>query len=81
MLAPALREAGHELVETTAEADAAVDFTRPEAVEDNVRSALERGVPVRDRHDGFDRERVAALARRARAAGLLRAELRRSARC
>ena len=63
VLAPALREAGHELVEPTAEADAAVDFTRPEAVEGNVRSALERGVPCVIGTSGFDRERIAALAR------------------
>ncbi len=62
VLAPALREAGHELVESTAEADAAVDFTRPDAVEGNVRSALEHGVPCVIGTTGFDRERIAALA-------------------
>ena len=41
MLAPALEAAGHELVESTHDADVAVDFTRPEAVEENVRVALE----------------------------------------
>ena len=63
VLGPALREAGHELVESTAAADAAVDFTRPQAVEDNVRSALERGVPCVIGTTGFDRERMDALAR------------------
>ena len=63
VLGPALEAAGHELVETTKEADAAVDFTRPEAVEDNVRVALEEGVPVVIGTTGFDQERVAALAR------------------
>jgi 4-hydroxy-tetrahydrodipicolinate reductase len=63
VLAPALEAAGHELVETTGEADAAVDFTRPEAVEDNVRVALEEGVPVVIGTTGFDQDRVAALAR------------------
>jgi 4-hydroxy-tetrahydrodipicolinate reductase len=44
VLAPALEAAGHELVEL-GEAEAMVDFTAPEAVEGNVRAALERGVP------------------------------------
>ena len=63
VLGPALEEAGHELVETTGEADVAVDFTRPEAVEDNVRVALEDGLAVVIGTTGFDLERVAALAR------------------
>jgi 4-hydroxy-tetrahydrodipicolinate reductase len=63
VLGPALREAGHELVESTGEADVAVDFTRPEAVEENVRVALEAGLPVVIGTTGFDEERVAALAR------------------
>jgi 4-hydroxy-tetrahydrodipicolinate reductase len=63
VLGPALEAAGHELVETTKEADAAVDFTRSEAVEDNVRVALEDGVPVVIGTTGFDEDRVAALAR------------------
>jgi 4-hydroxy-tetrahydrodipicolinate reductase len=64
VLGPALEAAGHELVETTGEAEAAVDFTRPDAVEDNVRVALEDGVPVVIGTTGFDQDRVAALARR-----------------
>jgi 4-hydroxy-tetrahydrodipicolinate reductase len=63
VLGPALEEAGHELVESTGGAEAAVDFTRPEAVEDNVRVCLEAGVPVVVGTTGFDQERVAALAR------------------
>jgi 4-hydroxy-tetrahydrodipicolinate reductase len=63
VLAPALEAAGHELVEAVEEADAAVDFTRPEAVEANVRLCLEAGVPVVVGTTGFDQERVAALAR------------------
>ena len=63
VLAPALEEAGHVLVETSGDAEAAVDFTRPEAVEDNVRVCLEDGVPVVIGTTGFDQERVAALAR------------------
>ena len=63
VLAPALEAAGHELVESSADAEAAVDFTRPEAVEENVRVCLEAGVPVVVGTTGFDQERVAALAR------------------
>jgi len=63
VLGPALEEAGHELVESERAADAAVDFTRPEAVEENVRVALEAGAPVVIGTTGFDQERIAALAR------------------
>ena len=63
VLGPALEDAGHELVESTDGADAAVDFTRPEAVEENVRLALGAGVPVVIGTTGFDQERVAELAR------------------
>jgi 4-hydroxy-tetrahydrodipicolinate reductase len=45
VLRPALEAAGHELVELS-EAEAMVDFTAPEAVEGNVRSAVERGIPA-----------------------------------
>ena len=62
-LGPALEEAGYTLVESTHDADVAVDFTRPEAVEENVRVALEDRVPVVIGTTGFDQERVAALAR------------------
>ena len=44
VLAPALEEAGHEFVELD-DAEAMVDFTAPDAVEENVRAAIERGVP------------------------------------
>jgi 4-hydroxy-tetrahydrodipicolinate reductase len=63
VLGPALAAAGHDLVESTTDAEAAVDFTRPEAVEENVRVCLEAGVPVVVGTTGFDQERVAALAR------------------
>ena len=63
VLAPALQAAGHELVESIQEAEVAVDFTRPEAVEENVRVALEAGVPVVIGTTGFGQDRVAALAR------------------
>jgi 4-hydroxy-tetrahydrodipicolinate reductase len=63
MLGPALLEAAHELVDSSQDADAAVDFTRPEAVEKNVRTCLEHGVPIVVGTTGFDQERVDALAR------------------
>ena len=63
VLGPALEAAGHELVDAAAGADAAVDFTRPDAVEGNVRTCLEAGVPCVVGTTGFDQERVAALAR------------------
>ena len=63
VLGPALEAAGHELVESTSGADVAVDFTRPEAVEENVRLALEAGLPVVIGTTGFHQEGVAALAR------------------
>jgi len=44
VLEPALVAHGHEVVEL-AEAEAAVDFTAPEAVVDNVLRALDAGVP------------------------------------
>ncbi len=62
VLGPALEEAGHELVDSSEGADAAVDFTRPDAVEENVRACLAAGVPVVVGTSGFDLERVAALA-------------------
>ena len=63
VLGPALEAAGHELVESTGEAEVAVDFTRPDAVEENVRACLEDRAPVVVGTTGFDQERVAALAR------------------
>ena len=53
VLAPALEGAGHELVELD-QAEAMVDFTAPEAVEANVRAALERGVPCVVGTSGWD---------------------------
>jgi 4-hydroxy-tetrahydrodipicolinate reductase len=44
VLGPALERAGHELV-TLDEAEVMVDFTAPEVVVQNVRTALERGLP------------------------------------
>jgi 4-hydroxy-tetrahydrodipicolinate reductase len=62
VLGPALEEAGHELVDSSRGADAAVDFTRPDAVLENVRLCLEDGVPVVVGTSGFDQDQVAALA-------------------
>lgn len=63
VLGPALEAVGHELVDAVGDADVAVDFTRPEAVEANVQLCLEAGVPVVVGTTGWDQERVAALAR------------------
>jgi 4-hydroxy-tetrahydrodipicolinate reductase len=62
VLAPALEEAGHELVELVA-AEAMVDFTAPDAVEANVAVALERGLPCVIGTTGFDQARIDDLAR------------------
>ena len=62
VLGPALEAEGHELVESTGDAEVAVDFTRPDAAEENVRICLEAGLPCVVGTTGFDRERVAALA-------------------
>jgi 4-hydroxy-tetrahydrodipicolinate reductase len=45
VLAPGLAAAGHSLVDGLAQADAMVDFTRPDAVLANVRAALAADVP------------------------------------
>jgi 4-hydroxy-tetrahydrodipicolinate reductase len=44
-LGPGLEAAGHTLVESLDEAEAMVDFTRPDAVAANVRAAVAAGVP------------------------------------
>jgi 4-hydroxy-tetrahydrodipicolinate reductase len=44
-VSPALEAAGHELVDLK-EAEAMVDFTAPEVVVDNVKAALEVGIPA-----------------------------------
>ena len=62
VLAPALEQAGHELVELD-EAEAMIDFTVPDAVEANVRAALERGIPSVIGTTGFDHASVDAAAR------------------
>jgi 4-hydroxy-tetrahydrodipicolinate reductase len=62
-LAPRLEAAGHRLVDDLAAADAMVDFTGPEAVEGNVRAALEAGVPCVVGTTGWDPEPFDAAAR------------------
>jgi 4-hydroxy-tetrahydrodipicolinate reductase len=62
VLGPALEGEGHELVELP-DADAMVDFTAPEAVEPNVRAALERGIPCVIGTSGFEHAAVDQLAR------------------
>lgn len=63
VLGPALEAAGHELADEPAGCDAAIDFTRPDAVEANVTAALAAGVPVVIGTSGFDEARVNDLAR------------------
>jgi 4-hydroxy-tetrahydrodipicolinate reductase len=59
-IAPAIEAAGHTLVESLDDADAMVDFTRPEAVLDNVRAAIAAGVPCVVGTTGWDPEAVAS---------------------
>jgi 4-hydroxy-tetrahydrodipicolinate reductase len=62
VLAPALEAAGHELVGLDG-AEAMVDFTAPDVVEDNVAAALQRDVPCVIGTTGFNEQRVDAMAR------------------
>ena len=65
-LVPALEAAGHDVVdarEGLGGCDAAIDFTRPDAVEDNVALCLEAGVPVVIGTTGFDFDAVDLRAR------------------
>jgi 4-hydroxy-tetrahydrodipicolinate reductase len=69
VLAPTLRTAGHEVVDARGSGpegcDAAVDFTRPEAVEANVRTCIAAGVPIVIGTTGFDLEAADTAARAA----------------
>jgi 4-hydroxy-tetrahydrodipicolinate reductase len=62
VLGPALEAAGHDLVEL-GDADVMVDFTSPEAVEGNVRAALERGIPAVVGTSGWEPEALGELAK------------------
>jgi 4-hydroxy-tetrahydrodipicolinate reductase len=62
VLAPALEGAGHELVDLD-DAEAIVDFTAPEAVEGNVRAALERGIPAVVGTTGWEPEALGEAAK------------------
>jgi 4-hydroxy-tetrahydrodipicolinate reductase len=46
VLAPALEEAGHTLIDDYTGADAMIDFTAPEIAPLNIRAAVEAGVPA-----------------------------------
>jgi 4-hydroxy-tetrahydrodipicolinate reductase len=71
LLEPALRQAGHDVVDARAlgpeGCDAAIDFTLPDVVFANVTACLAAGVPVVIGTTGFD---VAALDMAAREAGV-----------
>ena len=59
VLAPGLEAAGHTLVDSLGDADAMVDFTRPDAVIANVRAAMDAGVPSVVGTTGWDPHDVA----------------------
>jgi 4-hydroxy-tetrahydrodipicolinate reductase len=58
VLAPALEQAGHTLVDELAGADAIVDFTAPGAALDHVRAAIGAGVPSVVGTTGWDTDAV-----------------------
>jgi 4-hydroxy-tetrahydrodipicolinate reductase len=68
VLGPALERAGHSLVDGLGDAEAMVDFTRPDAVVANVDAAIAAGVPSIVGTSGAD---LAGVGERARAAGLV----------
>ena len=69
LLVPALTDAGHEVVDARTAGpdgcDAAVDFTRPDAVVLNVEACLAARVPVVIGTTGFDLDAIDASAREA----------------
>jgi 4-hydroxy-tetrahydrodipicolinate reductase len=71
VLLPALVAAGHEVVDARAVGlegcDAAIDFTRPDVVAENVHACLDAGIPVVIGTSGIDVDSIDAAAR---AAGL-----------
>jgi 4-hydroxy-tetrahydrodipicolinate reductase len=60
VLAPGLEAAGHVLVDELSEADAMVDFTRPDVVVANVRAAVAAGVPSVVGTTGWETDEFAA---------------------
>jgi 4-hydroxy-tetrahydrodipicolinate reductase len=62
VLEPALEAAGHKLVDLDG-ADAMVDFTTPDAVVDNVRAALEHGIPAVVGTTGWEPQALDGLAK------------------
>jgi 4-hydroxy-tetrahydrodipicolinate reductase len=62
VLGPALEAAGHELVDLDG-ANAMVDFTAPEAVVDNVKAALEHGIPAVVGTTGWEPQALDGLAK------------------
>ena len=56
VLTPALEAAGHTLVDSLEQGEAMVDFTRPDAVLENVRAAAAAGVPCVVGTTGWDTE-------------------------
>ena len=69
VLEPALRQAGHDVVDARAlgpeGCDAAIDFTLPDVVVGNVTACLAAGVPVVIGTTGFDLDALDAAAREA----------------
>lgn len=65
VLAPVLAARGDSLVDSLADADAVVDFTRPDAVVGNVLAAVEAGVDVVVGTSGWDPSAVDGPARAA----------------
>jgi 4-hydroxy-tetrahydrodipicolinate reductase len=61
-LRPALEEAGHELVDL-AEAEAMVDFTSAKVVVENVKGALEHGIPAVVGTTGWEPQALDGLAK------------------
>ena len=62
VLGPALEAAGHKLVDLDG-ADAMVDFTTPEAVVDNVKAALDHGIPAVVGTTGWEPQALDGLAK------------------
>jgi 4-hydroxy-tetrahydrodipicolinate reductase len=61
VLGPALEAAGHELVDLN-DGEAMVDFTSPQVVVDNIKRALDAGVPCVVGTSGWDTYEIAAKA-------------------